>query len=725
MDLVYRTYPQVQVDLLYFDHLVDQDKLFRDVLNPLLNVQADEMPELLSQAQFSATADSKELVLGILSGNAAIFYKQDVYLIDMFGLKSRPVSQSETETVITGPHDAFTEQAGMNLAMIRQRVKSSHLKVVAPSSFFEYFSSSDDYYPRWLLGSATRLLRFLALLITIGFTALYVSVTTFHYEMIPENLLLTLTESRSRVPFHPLTEALFLETTIELLREAGARLPTKIGQTIGIVGGIVIGQAAVQAGLTSNILIIAVAASAIASFVTPAYVMSASIRFLRFGLIILAGLWGNFGLALGITAIVIHMSGLTSLGSSYLTPVAPFRMKDWNDTFLVAPFRFLTERPTQMKSPNRVKHRMKSEGVESMQEKLSPFHLTIFIYMIQTGIVVFTLPQLLAEHFGTNGWLILIVISLIVSLNIGLMSVVFRLGNGKSMFEIMETSIPRLLLYPFYALLVCAWSMMGCLITKNYVLIFQMIAFPTTPPMQFKLAVDVFVFLLMIKSVYNISKAATVFFWMMIWMITLLFFFFGEFEWARLTPFVFQNGQPTIKGFVAVFSSFLGYELCLLLMPYCDRKTKFARSVLAGNALLTFNYLFFNIVVFGFYGYEALKNLEIPLLNILTYVQLPFIQAIENLLYGVFLFSILITTVMYLWSAKETLKRMMPASDRLLAFLLVFLVYGISYIPDTLSEVKQWLGYLSYVELALSFSLSPALLVMLLVQRRKGGVVHA
>jgi len=154
-------------------------------------------------------------------------------------------------------------------------------------------------------------------------------------------------------------EALLMETTIELLREAGARLPTKIGQTIGIVGGIVIGQAAVQAGLTSNILIIAVASSAIASFVTPAYVMSASIRLLRFGLIILAGVWGNFGLAFGISAIVIHMSGLTSLGSSYLTPVAPFKPEDWLDSFLVAPFKFITKRPTQTRTPNKIRNKMK------------------------------------------------------------------------------------------------------------------------------------------------------------------------------------------------------------------------------------------------------------------------------------------------------------------------------------------------------------------------------
>lgn len=150
-----------------------------------------------------------------------------------------------------------------------------------------------------------------------------------------------------------------MELTIEMLREAGARLPTKIGQTIGIVGGIVIGQAAVQAGFTSNILIISVAASAIASFVIPSYTMSASIRLLRFGLIFLAGLWGNLGLALGTAWIITHLSGLTSLGASYLNPVAPLRFKDWKDVFIRAPFMFIRERPTQTKSPNPIRQKMR------------------------------------------------------------------------------------------------------------------------------------------------------------------------------------------------------------------------------------------------------------------------------------------------------------------------------------------------------------------------------
>ncbi|GGF59692.1 hypothetical protein GCM10010912_01130 [Paenibacillus albidus] len=402
------------------------------------------MKELLRQAPVVLVTDAKKVIEGIVNGGVAIFHDGSTYLLDLYSPESRSVQQSETETVITGPHDSFVESLTTNLSLIRRRIKSSHLKIIpcsvgeiskskvyilyiqnianpehveemrkrvqrietdgildgsiltqyledspnsvfpqfmiterpdvaasklmsgrvltimenspivvsAPAAFFEFFASPDDYYQRWALGTALRMLRFMALLITVTFTAMYVSVTTFHYEMVPEALLRTLAESRSRVPFPPVYEALLLETMIELLREAGARLPTKIGQTIGIVGGIVIGQAAVQAGLTSNILIIAVATSAIASFVIPSYMMSASIRLIRFGLIILAGTWGNMGLVMGIALIIIHLSGLTSLKASYMIPLAPMKPSDWKDVFIRAPFSMLTKRPTQVKTPN-------------------------------------------------------------------------------------------------------------------------------------------------------------------------------------------------------------------------------------------------------------------------------------------------------------------------------------------------------------------------------------
>ncbi|MET3506927.1 spore germination protein [Halalkalibacter oceani] len=207
----------------------------------------------------------------------------------------------------------------------------------APTSFWEYFQSPDDYNQRWILGSLSRILRLIALFIILFFTAFYVSLTMFHYEMIPVALLKSLIESRSKVPFPPVFEALIMEFIVELLREAGARLPDKIGQTIGIVGGIVIGTASVEAGFTSNILIVVVAVSAIASFVIPHIIMSASIRVSRFLLIILAGTLGNFGFVAGFTFIVIYLARLTSLERSYLVPLAPISFSKWRDTFIRVP----------------------------------------------------------------------------------------------------------------------------------------------------------------------------------------------------------------------------------------------------------------------------------------------------------------------------------------------------------------------------------------------------
>lgn len=231
--------------------------------------------------------------------------------------------------------------------------------IAGPTTVFEFFTSPDDYYSRWAVGTFLRILRYVAFVLTLTLTSMYVSITTYHYEMIPQNLLASLTESRSRVPFPPVLEALMMETTLELLREAGARLPAKIGQTIGIVGGIVIGTAAVEAGFTSNILIIAVAMSAIASFVIPSYTMSGSIRFIRFALIILTGMLGNFGFMFGLGLVIIHLSKLTSLGAPYTLPLTPIKPADWKDIFIRGPFWMFTKRPTQSRTPNQTTNKMK------------------------------------------------------------------------------------------------------------------------------------------------------------------------------------------------------------------------------------------------------------------------------------------------------------------------------------------------------------------------------
>lgn len=218
--------------------------------------------------------------------------------------------------------------------------------ISAPVTVFDFLVSPEDYYLPWVLGSFFRLIRIAGVTFSILATPIYVSVMTFHYSVVPKNLLGPIIESRTNVPFPPFLEVLIMEITVELLREAGARLPTKVGQTLGIVGGVVLGEAAVQAGLTSNILIIIVALSAMASFTTPIFKMSNTIRFLRFPLIAMAGAFGGLGIMLGVLLILVHLLRLKSLGTPYIAPLFPFRYKDFKDSFVRSSLSETWSRPS-------------------------------------------------------------------------------------------------------------------------------------------------------------------------------------------------------------------------------------------------------------------------------------------------------------------------------------------------------------------------------------------
>ena len=199
----------------------------------------------------------------------------------------------------------------------------------------------------------SRILRLIAVLFSICATPLYVAVLNYHYELIPSDLLETLILSRAKVPFPPLIEALFLELAIDLLREAGARLPMKVGQTLGIVGGIVIGQASVQAGLTSNILLIIVALSALASFITPIYKMGNAVRLLRFPFLIFAEIGGLFGISLGFIFLFTHLFRLTSLRKPYAL-FYPTRQQSVKDSWIRFPLTMIDTRDVQAR-PQHVK----------------------------------------------------------------------------------------------------------------------------------------------------------------------------------------------------------------------------------------------------------------------------------------------------------------------------------------------------------------------------------
>ncbi|RDY70251.1 spore germination protein [Halobacillus trueperi] len=235
-------------------------------------------------------------------------------------------------------------------------VDKSPTMLIGPMNLFSFFESTEDLYMRWNMGSFIRLLRFISMALSIILTPMYVAALTFHYEIIPSTLLVSLGQSRSTVPFPPVLEALLLEMLIELLREAGARLPTKVGQTMGIVGGIVLGQAAVEAGFTSNILIIIIALSALASFTAPSYLMGTAVRIIRFPMILLAGAWGIIGIVFALSFLVIHLLKQKSLGRPYLSPIYPLQWGDFNESIFRVPFQKNAERSKSLMTKDRSRY---------------------------------------------------------------------------------------------------------------------------------------------------------------------------------------------------------------------------------------------------------------------------------------------------------------------------------------------------------------------------------
>src|SRR5690606_14405863 len=184
--------------------------------------------------------------------------------------------------------------------------------------------SPDDYNSRIIVGSFYRIVRVVAFFTAILLPAFYISVISFHSEIMPIELAKTVKMQINDIPYRPLLEALILELFIELIREASVRLPQPIGQTVGIVGGIVIGDAIVSAGLASNLMVIVVAMTAIASFVIPSAEMNMAVRLIRFPFMLLSAALGFLGMVLGTLFLFIHLLNLSSLGQPYLSPLVPF-----------------------------------------------------------------------------------------------------------------------------------------------------------------------------------------------------------------------------------------------------------------------------------------------------------------------------------------------------------------------------------------------------------------
>lgn len=244
-------------------------------------------------------------------------------------------------------------------------VDGSPFVLLAPALFIQFFQASEDYYQRWDISTLIRLLRFLAFFIALLAPSLYVAVTTYHQELVPSSLLFALASQREGAPFPAFFEAFIMEIMFEVLREAGVRMGRAVGSSVSIVGTLVIGQAAVEAGLVTAAMVIVVSSTAIANFVSPSFNLGISTRLLRFGFMALAATLGLYGITLGIIVLTLHLCSLSSFGHPYMSSLAPYYSSDQKDTLFRFPRWMMKKRPQSLGSRNKQREKVANTKAQS------------------------------------------------------------------------------------------------------------------------------------------------------------------------------------------------------------------------------------------------------------------------------------------------------------------------------------------------------------------------
>lgn len=249
------------------------------------------------------------------------------------------------------PQISFTERPDVLAGKLLEGkvgiiVDGTPIVLVVPVTLTQFLNVNEDYYQRAMIAILSRFVRYVGAFVAIVAPSIYIAVTTFHQEIIPTDLLMSISAGRQGVPFPALLEALTMTVVLEILQEAGLRLPKPIGSTIGIVGALIIGDAAVKAGLVSPLMVIVVGLTAVASYAIPTFDLSLAVRLIRLPLMILAGILGFFGVSVALYVILIHLLSLRSFGVPYLSPLAPLHIRALlQDTFVRAPWWALKRRP--------------------------------------------------------------------------------------------------------------------------------------------------------------------------------------------------------------------------------------------------------------------------------------------------------------------------------------------------------------------------------------------
>ena len=396
----------------------------------------------IATADLSEADNWEDILYFIHAGDTAVFIEgfSKVIVVATRGFPNRGIQTTETEVVVQGPREAFSEVMRFNTALIRRRIRDTNLKVkqsklgirsltdialmymedivrpeilhevekrlekikidgisdsgcveqlieenwlspfpqmqlterpdkaaasilegriaiivdnspfviLVPVTLNSLFQSSEDYYSRWQIMSVTRFLRFVGAFLAVALPAFYIAIALYHPAMIPLLMLSRLAEASQAVPFPAVLEIFLLDAAFELLREAGIRLRSASGGTIGIVGGLIIGQAAVEAGLVSPIVVIIVAMTSIATFSIPNISLVYSFRLVKYGLLITSALFGFLGLGLGLIFTLVHLASLKSFSFPFLMPFASAEINGYHelkDSLFRFPLMSLKKRP--------------------------------------------------------------------------------------------------------------------------------------------------------------------------------------------------------------------------------------------------------------------------------------------------------------------------------------------------------------------------------------------
>ncbi|MBU8906874.1 spore germination protein [Desertibacillus haloalkaliphilus] len=304
---------------------------------------------------------AKQFEIGSLSHNkVAMLYLEEYADPDLCREVEKRIKSVETDTIIQAGHlgkkikdspmsvfplTSQTERPDRAAFALSQGkvvivVDNSTFVLYVPTTLIELYETSEENYDLVWNTTFIRLLRLVCLFIATMLPSLYVALVGFHPELLPAKLALTMTESRSNIPLPAPAEALLMMFALDVLVESSIRLPSFVGQTIGIVGGIVIGTAAVEAGIVSSLMIIIVSITAIASFTVPTWSLALAWRIVRYGFLMITSILGIYGLMLGVILVTIHLCHLQSFGKPYLSPLSPLNAKQFYDVFI----RFATRK---------------------------------------------------------------------------------------------------------------------------------------------------------------------------------------------------------------------------------------------------------------------------------------------------------------------------------------------------------------------------------------------